>query len=191
MPRVIARIVLALLMIPAAFVLYIVVMIIGTEVLFGWDEEAAFTFATVVTWCFVAVFWILIWRGSIRWTAERMLLTFGAFVIAAVLGIGAGVMGALAIDELSFGIFLGGIVSMVGWLIATVFIWRDTRAERIARYSSDPKRLVCPACGYSMSELRSAQCPECGAQYTIQQLINLQPGQEGALLDAAQRSKPA
>lgn len=34
--------------------------------------------------------------------------------------------------------------------------------------------VVCPACGYSMVGLESCQCPECGAAYTIDQIIGEQ-----------------
>ena len=81
--------------------------------------------------------------------------------------------------ELGFGAFLGGIVAVVLWLTATVFIWRETPAERRQRLRArSPDVIVCPACGYNLTGLRQTTCPECGAGYTIDELAAMQPGRE-------------
>lgn len=32
-------------------------------------------------------------------------------------------------------------------------------------------RLPCPKCGYNLTGLREARCPECGATYTLDELV--------------------
>ena len=77
---------------------------------------------------------------------------------------GAGWTGALAI-----GIF-------VYILLATVLIWRETPHERVERLSQlGTAGVCCPICGYNLTGLSTAQCPECGAKFTLDQLMATQP----------------
>src|SRR2546427_576734 len=60
---------------------------------------------------------------------------------------------------------------------AVLLVWRETAAERVARMSnlvSNPT-VVCPFCGYNLSGLREARCPECGASFTLDALAASQP----------------
>jgi hypothetical protein len=72
---------------------------------------------------------------------------------------------------------LGGGTVPIVWVLATVLVWRETSAERVARMSnlvSNPS-VVCPFCGYNLSGLREARCPECGASFTLDALAASQP----------------
>jgi predicted amidophosphoribosyltransferase len=63
------------------------------------------------------------------------------------------------------------------WVLATVILWRETAAERLARMSrlvSHPT-VLCPVCGYNLSGLREARCPECGGSFTLDELAASQP----------------
>jgi len=53
-------------------------------------------------------------------------------------------------------------------LLAVFLIWRDgyLRGWRAAR-SSPP---TCPRCGYNLSGLTHCRCPECGAEFALDQL---------------------
>jgi len=37
---------------------------------------------------------------------------------------------------------------------------------------TDPKNFCCPDCGYNMAGLSTTKCPECGNEFTIDQLRN-------------------
>jgi rubrerythrin len=63
----------------------------------------------------------------------------------------------------------------------TVLVWRETNAERAARLAAvGASEIVCPVCGYRMAGLREARCPECGAAFTIEQLVAAQPNRPAA-----------
>src|SRR2546423_2402113 len=75
-------------------------------------------------------------------------------------------------------ILLGGGIVPIVWVLATVLIWRETPAERIARMSILGGKVECPLCGYDLSGLREARCPECGSIFTLDQLVASQPKRE-------------
>ena len=61
---------------------------------------------------------------------------------------------------------------MITWLLSTIMVWRETeleRAQRLAQASSGI--LSCPHCGYNMTGLKTARCPECGTEYTLNELL--------------------
>ncbi len=69
--------------------------------------------------------------------------------------------------------------AIVMWLIATVFIWRETAGERAARVKGPGKRAVtCPTCGYNLTGSSECRCPECGSKFTVDELMGLQAGVE-------------
>ncbi|MDB5303490.1 MAG: hypothetical protein JWM97_1039, partial [Phycisphaerales bacterium] len=39
--------------------------------------------------------------------------------------------------------------------------------------------VVCPTCGYNLTGLTATRCPECGSQFTLDELMAAQPGREG------------
>ena len=86
--------------------------------------------------------------------------------IAAVIRWGAGEMGTM----------FGCMTAYLVWLGGTPFAWRETMAERGERLrtggvAEGRDAVRCPTCGYNMAGLREARCPECGAAYTIDQLV--------------------
>ena len=57
------------------------------------------------------------------------------------------------------------------WLATTAIIWRETKAERIARLKMlGINVVVCPNCGYNLTGMTTTTCPECGSKYTLDQL---------------------
>jgi hypothetical protein len=71
-----------------------------------------------------------------------------------------------------FKAFVGSATAILGWLIATVFLWRETpveRAQRLAKLGAG--NVACPACGYNLTGLKTTTCPECGASFSIQELV--------------------
>jgi hypothetical protein len=70
------------------------------------------------------------------------------------------------------------------WVVATIFIWRETPAERAARVDrSGAGGVVCPTCGYNLTGLKGTRCPECGSEFTLDQLLADQPAKAQAELE--------
>lgn len=183
MTSLLARILLSIMLLPLAVVVYVAVLL----PLARGSEDVAFTTATLVTAAFVVSYWLLIWRRSVQWTSLRTNLTvagsIGCLVAGAIAGFAA--MNIADIDDVAFGVFVSGLVATVLWLPVTVLLWRETpaeRAERIRRSASDV--LFCPRCGYNMTGLQLARCPECGAQFTLNELFAAQQ-REHEIGDAA------
>jgi hypothetical protein len=134
---------------------------------------------TIVVWTFIACYWTLLWSKTVRWTIWRIRLTLTAAVVGAGVGAASGALVGMLDD--SFGAFLGGVTTILFWLLGTVLIWRETTAERVERLRArSPEAMVCPSCGYNLTGLRQTTCPECGARYTIDELAALQPDRETA-----------
>ncbi len=177
MSRLVSRILLAILMLPAAGLVYTVTVVVMAEWLSSRYEIVGFATAGLVTWAFVSAYWWLLWRRSVEWTPARRTLMVAATGAAAVVGLVAG--GATCPIEPGFGAFVGGVVAMLVWLAATVFVWRETPKERAGRLRSiGAKGVVCPQCGYNLTGLRTATCPECGMSWSIDELLAMQPGHE-------------
>jgi DNA-directed RNA polymerase subunit RPC12/RpoP len=183
MSRLVSRILLSILMFPLAGMVYVVAFVAGASVLrnasiYRGSETELFAGSGAVTWLFVGVYWCLLWRHSIRWSSRRVTGTILSAVGAAVVGIVIGVFTAVVVVSVgdgSFGAFVGGVVAILLWLIATVFLWRETVAERASRISSSSRSAItCPTCGYNLTGLSEARCPECGSKFTLDELIALQ-----------------
>ncbi len=123
---------------------------------------------------FVQLGWLAIWRRSVRWTRGRIIGTLGCFALTALAGVVAGWVIERRWDEL--GIFTGTWCAAVFWCAVTTMRWRETSAERAERLSGQSGRgVVCPTCGYSLTGLHEARCPECGAEFTLDSLYAAQP----------------
>ena len=168
---------LALLMFPLGAMVYMVVFVILMESFWSWSKaELAFICTAAATWLFIASYWIALWRKSVRWTGWRVIATGVAAVAVLLPALIGGVAIGVADDDL--GAFIGGIIAILLWLTCTVFIWRDTRSERAARFAGSGQAVVCPGCGYNLTGLRQTTCPECGAAFTLNELLAGQSGQE-------------
>jgi hypothetical protein len=175
MSRLVARILLAMLMFPLAVMLYALTVAVEEMILA----------AGGVTWAGVATYWCLLWRSSIRWTSARVRGTLVAAGGAVVVGGGVAfvISGAFVRggDAAGFILFLGGVLAILLWLFATVFLWRETTAERAARVgATGTSTVTCPACGYNLTGLTDARCPECGGQFTLNELLAAQPARVAA-----------
>ena len=180
MSPLVARIVLAILLMPLAVVMYIGVAAVGTT---AFDDMTGFGAATAVVGGFVVTYWILLWRRTVRWTPERVTRTLGAGGAAVLAGVLVGAAGGAVLDP-SFGVFLGGASAVVLWLVAATLLWQETPDERASRVRGRTLRAVtCPACGYNLTGLETTACPECGTKYTVDELFASQPEREAEQLE--------
>ena len=80
------------------------------------------------------------------------------------------------------GIVIGGMAWAATWLASTALIWRETAAERRQRLARlGVEAIACPTCGYNLTGLREARCPECGSQFTLDQLYAAVKGEKADL----------
>lgn len=173
---------LAVLMLPVAALVYIIVFGVLYDSVLRRQEEECFIASGLITGAFVAGYWFLLWFRSVRWTGARIGLSAGS--IPAGLAAGAVVGWLMAFVEKELSSFLFGPAAIFAWLILTIFIWRETKHERAHRIDQHGTgTLACPACGYNMTGLGRSTCPECGAAYTIDELVASQPGREDAEIE--------
>jgi hypothetical protein len=189
MSRLIASILLSILLFPVAAVLYLICFFVYVEGTgYGrFNESLGFLLAGVLTWAFIAWYWVFVWRQTVTWTPRRISRTLYAALAAAALGAVAGV-GTGMFDH-SFGFFIATVVPPLLWLVATVLVWRETNEERAARLQATGRRgagpaIPCPTCGYDMTGLKGTRCPECGSEFTLDELIAAQPGRAAVELEA-------
>jgi len=170
----IARIILSVLMLPAAAVIYFVTFLYVMEQTY-YQREPAFRIAGLVVWAFVAICWFGIWWRDIRFTSKRVILMFIVLVLAVACALGMAILvNAL---RLLMGDFVGSMVGPLTWLILTTLVWRETTEERTARLRSiNESAVICPKCGYNLTGLQGTRCPECGTLYTLDELLVGQPG---------------
>ncbi len=174
MTALVARILLAIIMLPLAVCLALGLLILLMRSRNA-QQESAFLLSHLATGVFVILYWILLWRRSVRWTSHRVTSTWLSILGCVIVGILIGVAMAEVIRDETFGVFFGSVSALSMWLAGTVLIWRETaaeRAERVRQAAGDV--LFCPKCGYNMTGLYEARCPECGSRYTLDQLAAAQ-----------------
>jgi len=115
----------------------------------------------------VALWW-LIWRRDVTWSRSRVART----VTALAMTIGSSVLVALIIRNFWWPnayLVLSWSFWAVLWLAATSIIWPDSPAERSERIAD--RTLPCPKCAYDLAGSPACTCPECGAPYTLDQIV--------------------
>ena len=138
--------------------------------------------AGLSSWAFFAGCWVVIWRRGVRWTDARkrwtLLWPFISLLAAVLNGIAFGQIN----DDL--GCFFFAISPQIIWVVGTVLIWRETDAERkLRQQSAHVDVLTCPTCGYNLTGLSEARCPECGAKFTLNDLYANQPSRATAAME--------
>ncbi len=175
MSRLAARILLSLLMLPVAATVAVAVFRELDERT-DLDTEQSLLASIGATAVCIAVYWLLLWRSGVRWTPARGVRTVLATAFAVVVGIGTAlVFTQLRTDgwEIHLVTLVVGTLLTCGWLAVTVLLWRETAAERAALFGE--AGIACPACGYNLTGLSEARCPECGSRFTLEELLADQP----------------
>lgn len=193
MSRLVSRILLTVLMFPLASLLYVVTLVFYLRSArysygpyYGMREvDTANIVSGLVAWIFIALYWVQLWRQSVHWSARRVRQTLW-LVLAAIV---AGIVVAMIVwpIERNFGAFVGSALAPLLWVVGTIFVWRETSEESARRMGSAGRGagLVCPSCGYNLTGLREARCPECGTQYTLDELFAAQPARAPAEIETA------
>jgi hypothetical protein len=174
-----------------AMALIVATPLVYISVLFVFDQAARvggpepFLLASVVTGSLFVLCWVRLWYREVSWSSRRWLWTALAVAGAAVPAMV--VYGAvLAVQQ--YADELAGVLAFwcwgVVWIGCTAIIWRETDAERIERLKSLRGRVLsCPKCGYNMTGLYEARCPECGTQFTLDGLFTAETDRRGSLED--------
>ncbi len=176
MSQLISRILLTVLLFPSAGLILFISFIFAERLVFR-NEDSAIVLCAALTCAYMIGYWLLLWRRAVTWTTRRWQLTFGASAAALAIGTGLGICIHIAVPYSdSMNVVVGSLSGTVFWMIATVIIWRETRGERGARLArAGAEALVCPSCGYNLTGLHEARCPECGASFTLNDLLASQP----------------
>ena len=181
MTRLVARLILAMLTLPisAALFLFMALALIQG----GPPAPQTIIVMWVAEYVVIAGYWLLLWRNVVRWTRQRiigtLLVTLGAFVCGAI---GAVFVYEFVEAEIALALLIGGGVVPIVWVLGTVLVWWESSQERLERLKSYGTDTVCCInCGYNMTGLRDARCPECGSQFTLDELLTAQHEREQEL----------
>ena len=184
MTRLIARLVLAMLILPLTGA--VTLLCFGALLSRGQPGYLKVAACWLVVYAFIAIYWMLLWRDMVLWTRRRKWMTLAAFMAAVLIGACFWAAFAYLVHEREAAFFFSGGVPPIVWVLATVLIWRETPQERMARIATlGTDSVSCPVCGYNLTGLREARCPECGASFTLDQLLAGQPARDQAILEMA------
>jgi hypothetical protein len=173
MTQIVARLVLAMLLFPiagGAFLLILVSQIRGA----GPPSVIGVVTNCGIVFGFVVVYWFTLWRSVVRWSARRIFRTVVATILSVVAASAGGAVFSAVNPRVPHQVAImvaGGFVTLL-WLLLTVLLWRETAPERMERLAKQGSLAIsCPICGYSLSGLTLARCPECGTSFTLDQLL--------------------
>jgi len=132
----------------------------------SWGNWFVWVCANVMAATVLAAGWVWAWRRGVNWAAanrrETAMLCLGLVVISGISGlIEADIEW---IDSLRINLPLlcaGAFMGLTAWR------WP---AKGAAGAESEVAPF-CPACGYNMTGLQQARCPECGEAYTLDELF--------------------
>ena len=179
MTRTVARLILAMLLLPstgAVLLLLFLALFPGPDV--GPPPVARLLLMWFLLYFFVGAYWIILWHDMVLWNRRRVSLTALATVVSLAGGC-ALALGLMAMNRRlppQMAVLIGGGTVPITWVLATVLIWRETAAERLGRLTSHGMpAIACPLCGYNLAGLKEARCPECGASFTLEQIVLARP----------------
>jgi hypothetical protein len=171
MSHLLSRLLLAMVSVAAAPVSYFCVFVVVEHEWLHADFLALLVTDVIIAVLF-AICWVAIWSPQVTWTHTRRRLTACSLPASVAAASALGLALALLSDADELGVIVAGMAWIVIWMASTVLIWRETRAERAARLRAITTGTVCCLrCGYNMTGLHEARCPECGTQYTLNELL--------------------
>jgi hypothetical protein len=180
MTRTVARLILAMLLLPCTGAVFLLLMflIVARSTGPGPPPVGGVLLMWVLLYAFVGTYWVVLWHDMVAWNRRRVIVT----VVATVLSLAGGcavALGLLAVNRQvppPMAVLVGGGTVPITWVLSTVLIWRETPAERLGRLTAHGMPvLACPLCGYNLAGLTEARCPECGASFTLEQIVLARP----------------
>lgn len=194
MSQLIARLLLTVFLVPLTVLFASMVTVICYENLryyysfygyrpFGLPRDLVVAIiAGLSSWAFFAVCWTAIWKRGVNWTPDRkrwtVLWPFASLLCAVIIG------RLFARLDSEVGFFFFAASPHLIWVVGMVVIWRETDAERKARQqAAHTDVLTCPTCGYNLTGLVEARCPECGSRFTLNDLLSKQPSRMTEAMD--------
>ena len=105
------------------------------------------------------------WRAIVGPTISSVLIAVATIVLCLLVGNGLG--GDK--DFLFFGLIMLGSAGVI--LVWVMRIYRISRGRPVKNVSDGLVNLHCPNCNYRMVGLKESRCPECGTQYTLDELL--------------------
>jgi len=179
MTRTIARLILAMLLLPCTGAVFLILFLALIASAGGPPAVGRLVLMWGLLYVFVGAYWIILWHDMVPWNRRRV----GRTALAAVLSVAGGVAVAYGCRVINrqvpppIAVLLGGGTVPITWVLATVLIWRETAAERLARLTAHGMPVIaCPLCGYNLAGLTEARCPECGGRFTLEQVMLARPG---------------
>jgi len=184
MSRLVQKILLSLILLPLSGIVYGSVTAFSVSIILGFNnEQFAFVISGLTTWAFIAIYWILLWRRSVHWSKFRVVATILTVPLAVLVAVLIG--SPLRILDEGLATFVGSLTAIFLWVTATIFIWTETSRERRERIGSNrPDVVSCPTCGYNLTGLRQLTCPECGDQFTLDELFAAQSSKANEELES-------
>ena len=162
----------AVALVPLVCGVYVMVFLLLDD-LTGWSENVLWVIANVMGASVVALGWVLAWRRGVRWT---LLLRRETGILCAGLVVFCGCSGLIEsstdwIDSLRVNLPL-----LVAGVFMVVTAWRWQGRSAALAWDEDEVQPHCVACGYNMTGLHQARCPECGRSYTLDELFEANVG---------------
>lgn len=136
------------------------------------DEEIALALLIAsVAWCGpLYVIWRPLRRGRPLLVTAVVTVVIGLAVVAALVAIDL-VMRVREEELVMSGVALLGAAGVI--LLWTAAIGRFVRGRPVVG-ADHQVQVFCPGCNYSLIGLRDLRCPECGREFTIDELIRAQ-----------------
>ncbi len=128
--------------------------------------------ASLVTAPLFAVFWTYIWRSSVVWSARRIGRTMVVLAVGSMAGVACYAICTSAGGFEEVGILTGTLCWISIWMAGTAVVWKETKLESLRRERDGPGLVIpCPKCEYDLKGLAVARCPECGTEFTLDELF--------------------
>lgn len=179
MSRTVSRLLLTLSLLVGSVTAYILLFVLLER---PWGDDDALAVASLVTAPLFAALWTYIWRSSVVWSARRLGRTMVVLAVGSMAGAACYAIctSAGGIEEVA--ILTGTLCWVTIWMAGTAVVWKETEVESSRRKRGGPDRVIpCPKCGYDMKGLAMARCPECGTEFTLDELFATWVGQDSRI----------
>ena len=177
MTRTVARLILAMLLLPCTVAVFLLLMLaLVAPRANGPPPVDRLLLMWSILYLFVGAYWVVLWRDMVPWNRRRVMFTLVATVVSLAIGCALALAANVNGLPLPIAVLLGGGTVPIMWVLSTVLVWRETAAERLARLTAHGMPVIaCPLCGYNLAGLTEARCPECGGSFTLEQIVLARP----------------